>query len=290
MANNIAVTKEYIANLDEIYKKGALTQDLNSNPLDIKEGNVAGEYLVYKYSTDGLADYDRNSGYVQGDISGTWETIKSNYDRGRKFSVDQLDNKESAEIAFGRLLSEFTKKGSIPEGDAFTLATIANKANITKLAPKAFTKGKELRDEVITAMTKMDEDEVFQEGRILYITPTNYNLLFGEENTFNKDIFNLFSKIVKVPQTRFYSEIELKDGKGAKKEGGYAKKATTGKDMNFMIVQKDAVIKHVIHTASDIIPPELNPDADAYIQKYRINMLVYVYDNKVAGIALSTKP
>lgn len=289
MANTIAVTKEYIANLDEVYRRGSLTQDLNANPLKIRKGAIAGEYLVNKYKMDGLGDYDRNTGYVQGEIITEWETIKANYDRGRKFVVDVLDNEESAEVAFGELASQFVKHKVVPEGDAFTFATIASTNNITKLTPKSFTKGKDLRDEVITAMTKMDEDEVYPEGRILYVTPTNYNLLFGEENTFNKDIFDLFFKVVKVPQTRFYTEIELKDGKGAKKEGGYAKKATTGKDMNFMIVQKDAVIKTDIHIASDIIPPALNADSDGYIQKYRKHGLVYVYENMTAGIAISTK-
>ena len=45
---------------------------------------------------DGLADYSRNSGYVKGDVTLTNETVTFNYDRGRKFSVDNMDNEETA--------------------------------------------------------------------------------------------------------------------------------------------------------------------------------------------------
>ena len=43
-------------------------------------------------SMQGLGDYSRNDWYVKGDVTMTNETIKCNYDRGRKFYVDALDN------------------------------------------------------------------------------------------------------------------------------------------------------------------------------------------------------
>ena len=61
-------------------------------------GAKAGEFLIPKMSMDGLADYSRSSGYVKGDVSITYETKSCNYDRGRKFSVDAMDNEETAGI------------------------------------------------------------------------------------------------------------------------------------------------------------------------------------------------
>ena len=87
----------------------------------------------------------------------------------------------------------------------------------------------------------------------------------------------------------FYTVIELLSGAdGDESIGGY-KKATTGKDINFMIVEKSAVLKWPKHTASNIIIPDNNPDSDAYIQKFRKYGIVDVYDNKVAGIRVSAK-
>lgn len=59
-----------------------------------------------------------------------------------------------------------------------------------------------------------------------------------------------------------------------------------GRNINFMVVHKPAVIKHKKHTANNIITPEENQTSDAYMQKYRKYGLVEVYENKRAGIYL----
>ena len=92
-----------------------------------------------------------------------------------------------------------------------------------------------------------------------------------------------------MPQSRFYTAIDLKDGKTSGEEAGHYAKASAGKDINFMIVHKPAVIKFDKHTASNIIPASANPDADADISKYRKYGIVDVFANKVAGIYLSHK-
>ena len=288
MANNIQLTKSYLNLIDETYKKSAVTNVLNTTSLDIKAGARPNEYLVAKYNTSGLGEYSRNGGYTAGSVEVTWETIKADYDRGRKFSVDYLDNQESADIAFGRLAGEFLRRSVAPEGDAYTFAKIAAKDGITKLSATTYTDAKALRKDIIKAVTEMDELEVSPEGRILFITPTNYNMLYELEKTENTGIFETFETIVKVPQSRFYTAIELKSGKNGEEAGHYTK-ASDGKEINFLIVERSAVIKFDKHIASDIIVPANNADADAYIQKYRKHSLVYVYDNRVAGIALSHK-
>ena len=52
---------------------------------------------------------------------------------------------------------------------------------------------------------------------------------------------------------------------------GHYKKADTGKEINFMIVHKPAIIKFDKHTASNIIPALSNPHDNADIVKYRSN-------------------
>ena len=86
---------------------------------------VAGRWYIPKISMDGLADYSRNGGYVQGNVEITNETVKFNYDRGRKFSVDAMDNEETAGLAFGKLASEFIRTKAVPEMDAVRFASYA---------------------------------------------------------------------------------------------------------------------------------------------------------------------
>ena len=135
----------------------------------------------------------------------------------------------------------------------------------------------------------MDEDEVPEEGRILYATPTLINGVMALDTTKSREVLNSFSVVKKVPQSRFYTAIDLLDGKSSGEEAGHYRKASTGKEINFMIVHKPAVLKWDKHTTSPVIAPENNPNADAYISKYRKYGIVDVYKNKVAGIYLSHK-
>ena len=174
----IELSKQYVPLLDEVFKKASLTQDLNANQNLIRKGANANEILVPKLEMDGLADYSRNSGYTKGDVSLSYETRRFNYDRGRKFEVDTMDNQETEEVAFGMLAAEFMRTKVAPEADAFTFATIAGKTGISKIAAgAALADGAAVMTALKAALDKMDEDEVPEEGRLLYITPANLSAI-----------------------------------------------------------------------------------------------------------------
>lgn len=294
MANAITKFKTYIALLDEVYKQASLTADLDSDPTLVKAGANANEIIIPKISMDGLADYSRSSGYVQGDVTLTNETVTFNYDRGRKFSVDNMDNEETVGLAFGRLSSEFIRTKSAPEQDAFRFAIYAGTTGISKVSSGAtLSSGTDVLTALITAQNKMDEDEVSPENRILYITPTLYNLAINVDTTKSKAMLDGFAKIVKVPQSRFYTAIDLKDGttkgEGVDETAGGFAKATAGKDINFMIIQKSAVIQYPKHTVNKVVTPEDNQTDDSWLFFFRAYGLADVYENKAAGIYLHHK-
>ena len=114
MANSIALFKSYVAMLDEVYKLASLSSVLDGAAELAQQGANVNELIIPKISMDGLANYSRNGGYVAGDVTLTNETVKCNFDRGRMFSIDNLDNAETAGVAYGRLASEFirTKVGT----------------------------------------------------------------------------------------------------------------------------------------------------------------------------------
>ena len=290
MANSIALFKKYIDKLDEVYKQSSLTADLDADSTLVQAGANANEIIIPKLSMDGLGDYDRNSGYVQGDVTLTNETVKFNYERGRKFGVDRMDNAETAGVAFGRLGAEFTRTKATPELDAFTFAQIAGTTGISKATAGTYSTGADWLNALVTAESKMDNDEVSTEGRILYITPDGYNAIHAVDTNKSREVLESFSKIVKVPQTRFYTAIALYDGTTSGEEaGGFVKDSTNGKDINFLIVQKDAVIKYPRIIVNKVVSPDDNQQDDKWLFFYRAYGLVDVYDNKVAGIYLSNK-
>ena len=289
MPNTIALAKNYTSILDEVYCNASVTADLTSDNTMVRAGANANEIIYPQISVTGLGDYSRNSGYTDGSVNLEWKTAKFNYDRGTKISVDVMDNEESRDIAFTMAGAELMRTKVAPEADAFVFATLAGTTGISKATPATYADATEFLSALIEAKNKMDEDEVPEEGRILYATPTLMNGVMALDTTKSREILNSFTVKKKVPQSRFYTAIDLLDGKSPGEEAGHYKKATDGKNINFMIVHKPAVIKFDKHTASDIIPASANPDADADISKYRKYGIVDVYQNKVAGIYLSHK-
>lgn len=289
MSNSITLFQKYIDKLDEVYKQASVTADLDMDSTLVQAGANANEIIIPKMSMDGLGDYSRSSGYVAGDVTLTNETVQCNYDRGRKFTVDAMDNAETAGVAFGRLSAEFIRTRTTPELDAFTFATLAGTSGISKATAGTYSTGTDWLDALVLAQSTMDEDEVPAENRILYITPTGFNAIMAVDTTKSKEVMASFSKVVKVPQGRFYTAIDLYDGTtSGETAGGYVKDAS-GKDINFMIVQKDAVMKHPKHTVNKVVTPEANQSTDGWMFFYRAYGLVDVYENKVAGIYLSNK-
>lgn len=287
MANQIAKFKKYVALLDEVYQNAAKTAVLESDATLAKQGANANEIIIPKLDMDGLGDYDRNSGYVDGNVTMTNETVTFNYDRGRKFSVDNMDNEETAGLAFGKLAAEFIRTKVVPEQDAFRFAKYAELAGTKESG--TLSAGTDVLAALQAATSAMDDAEVPTENRHLFITPALLIAAQNVDTNKSRDILGAFASITKVSQSRFYTAIDLKDGKtGGEEAGGYAK-ATEGKDINFMIVEKSAILQFTKHNVNKAIPPEDNPDADAWIFNFREYGLADVYENKTAGIYLHHK-
>ncbi|MBR2255823.1 MAG: hypothetical protein IJ899_00470 [Blautia sp.] len=291
MANSIALAKQYVPLLDEVYKEASLTSELDGNPELVSQGANANELIIPKLSMQGLGDYSRNSGYVTGDVTMTNETVHCNFDRGRMFTIDTMDNQETAGLAFGRLAGEFIRTKVVPELDAFRFAMYAGTSGISKVDSGAtLSAGADVIAALRVAVSKMNEDEVPLDQRYLFITPTLFGLVQDLDTTKSREVLQNFAAIKQVPQTRFYTAITQYDGSSSGEEaGGYIKNASSGKDINFMIIHKPALIQFQKHIAPKIITPEQNQDADAWKFGYRNVGIADVYDNKVAGIYLHHK-
>lgn len=289
MSNVIELAKQYVPILDEIYKLASLTSDLDGAAELVSQGANANELIIPKLSMQGLGDYSRNDGYAKGDVTLVNETVTCNFDRGRMFNVDTMDNLETAGIAFGRLSGEFIRTRVVPELDAFRFASYAGTDGISKVDEGAtLDTGADVVAAVRSAINVMDEDEVPQEERYLYITPTLLGLVEDMDTTKSREMLKGFSKIQKVPQTRFYTAIKQLSGGSGEEDGGYTR-AAAGKDINFMIIHKPALIQFSKHVAPKIITPEQNQTADGYKFGYRHVAIADVYENKAAGIYLHHK-
>lgn len=296
MSNTISTFKNYIPLLDEVYAAASLTSVLDGAPELARQGVNANELIIPKITMDGLADYDRKSGYVAGEVTLTNETVTCNFDRARLFCVDTLDNEETAGLAFARLASEFIRTRVVPELDAFRLATYAGMQGIGAATPAAITTGADLLTALRAAINAMDEKEVPAEQRYLFITPSLLGLLEDLDLTKSTRVLERFEGVVRVPQTRMYTSITQLDGSSASQTGGgYIKTVASGsgdnavaagKNINFMVIHKPAVIQYQKHVAPKVITPEQNQTGDAWKFGYRNVGIADVYASKLAGVYL----
>ena len=291
MPNVIELAQKFVPILDEVYKNASLTAKLDGAAELVRAGANANELIIPMLDMQGLGDYSRNSGYADGDVTLTNETVKCNFDRGRMFNVDYMDNLETAGIAFGRLSGEFIRTKVVPELDAFRFASYAGVEGISKADGAALADGGAVIAALRAATNRMDEDEVPQEDRHLFITPTLHGMVQDLDTTKSREVLSRFASVTLVPQTRFYTAITQYDGSSEnEKAGGFVKDSANGLDINFMAIHKPAIIQFSKHVAPKIITPEQNQTADGYKFGYRHVAIADAYKNKRAGIYLHHKP
>lgn len=282
MPNTIALRKQYSTLLDEVYKLASLTSMLDGPNELVQQGANANEILIPKMSMQGLADYSKTTGYVAGDVTLEYETKKCTYDRGRMFTVDAMDNIESAGIAFGRLSGEFLRTQVVPELDAWRLASYAQITGVTTVGAD-LADGKAALAAIRAARSAIENSEANLATCYLFINPVLAGMIDDLDTTASKKAMEGFAGISKIPAGRFFDKIKL-NANGA---GGFAKD-TAGKAMNFIIVDKQAAIQFQKHTVSKIITPDQNQDADAWKFGYRTVGIAECKDNKKAGIYVHT--
>lgn len=282
MANAITLANIFVPVLDEVYKNESITSVLDGASDLARQGANYNELIIPKMTMQGLANYSKEKGYVAGDVTLTNETVKCNFDRGRSFVVDAMDDIETVGIAFGSLAGEFVRTQVIPELDAFRMAAYASASDIGK-AEADLTGGEDVVAAIRVAISAMDEAEVPMTDRHLFITPTLYGTIQDLDTTKSRAVLDRVT-VHEIPQTRFYTAItQAADG-----AGGYSKEGSA-KDINFMIIHKPAVIQFQKHAVPKIITPEMNQDADAWKFGYRNVGIADVYENKVKGIYLHNK-
>ena len=272
MANTINLVTKFQPLLDEVYKAASLTSDLENSAVKFDGTKTV---KVLKLTVPELGTYTRNSGYTAGDVTADWEAFTLTQDRGTEFSVDAMDDEETLNMTFGNASSEFIRRSVVPQVDAYRFAALA-KAEGIGTATAALATGDAAIKAINVAMTAMDEAEVPTEGRILYITPTLKRLIDELDSYKSKKCLEGISKIITVPQSRFYSDVTINDAGFAKADGAA--------NLNFIIVDPKAAFAVAKHKKLRVFDPDTNQKRDDYLFQYRLYHDAFVYPQKAAGI------
>ncbi len=298
MANSIELAKKYVPMLDEVYKKGSKTSILESPNVMVREGANVNEVLLPSITVQGLGEYTKDVGYgTSGDTNFSWDTYKLTQDRGRPLEMDRLDNNETMDLGVGAMTSTFIRSWVTPEIDAYRFAKMSSLAGNDV---EADLTSATVLPAIDTALATLGDAEVsVEDGAYMFVSYNVYTAMKNADQlTFN---FNTSGQdnisrevasydgipVIRVPQSRFYTEITLQDGATAGQEaGGFIKTAVTGRNINFMIVTANTVMPVVrlaqpkLHNPNDVV------GKDSWIFEYRLYHDIIIPKNKVNGVYL----
>ena len=291
--NSISLASRYLPILEEIYKAGSKSAILDTVQDRVRWDNDTHTFYLFETSMVGLGDYDRNDGYVRGDVTTNWRAYAPQWDRARQFLVDVADNMETMSMAFGTLAGEFMRTKVIPEVDALRFATYANGAAAANKQTESLSTSALTIASIDTATAAMDDEEVPYEGRILFVNPTTYKLIKGgitrmvmnddRDVNYNVEIYNDM-RVITVPSGRFNTTITLAQPDSHDDAGGYT---AAGDTINYMIIHPSAVMQAVKLATPRIFSPAVVQQANAWQYDFRQYHGAWVKYNKTNGIYVS---
>lgn len=245
-----------------------------------------------------LGNYSKANGYPKGGVTLNWETFTFKNDRGREFYVDKMDNMEAVGVPLLRTVGDYMREVVIPEKDAYAIAKIASKAGVQ--GTTGTLTNTNTKQAINAARVTLANKEVDEANMVLFINPDTLNNLeeqidrelrsgetaYGQRIKYYNNI-----PVIEVPPTRFYDKIDLLDGESTGEEdGGYKKHVASGtgdvagKDINFILMDKNAAFTLPKNNVTKVIDPETNQLRDGWTFQFRFYHETFVYDEKVDGI------
>lgn len=291
--NSISLASRYLPILDEIYKAASKTAVFDTLQDRVRWDNDTHTFYLFETDMVGLGDYDRNDGYVRGDVTTNWRPYAPQWDRGRQFLLDVADNMETFGMAFGTLAGEFMRTKVVPETDALRFATYANGAAAANKATETLSTSAATIASIDDATAALDDSEVPYEGRVLFVNPTIYKQIKGgitrmvmndDRNVnYNVDIYNDM-RVITVPSGRFNTQITLARPTAHDGPGGYT---AAGDTINYMIVHPSAIMQVVKLATPRIFSPAVVQEANAWQYDFRQYHGAWVKHQKTNGIYVS---
>ena len=297
--NTMQYASVFMTELDKQLVEKSTTGWMEDNAKQVQY-NGGAEVKIPKMTMSGLGDYDRNSGFVQGAVAVTYETRTLTQDRGRTFQLDAMDVDETNFAATaGNVMREFQSTKVIPEIDAYRyskiyeLAEAAGKANT--YTPAANSIFETLMNDITAVRDTAGECEEIviamsaKVAGMLDLAKGGTNVL--QSGYFEQGKAEIKVKeidgcpIIRVPSVRFKTAYTFLDG-AENTEGGFAA-AEGAKDINWIVMVKNAPVAISKTDVTRIFDPMTNQNANAWKIDYRKYHDLWIMDNGMDGMMVS---
>ncbi len=278
--NSIENAVRYSSELDKMFQQKSATGFFADNALATKFVG-AKTVIIPDVDFQGLADYDRDTGYTKGAITVSNTSYTMAMDRARSLQIDREDMDETgiANLA-GKILGEYVRTKVVPECDAYVLSKLGGlaltRSNIIEGdAEKPFEALCSLINEVQSVVGYDEELVAFVDGYMFaalqnsneiakLITVSDFKQ--GEVSLKVKSINGV--AIIPVVSERMKTAYSFGGD-------GFAPSANA-REIYMLVLPKTAA--HLVKKTENmrIFTPEQNIDADAYKFDYRIYYDVFV--------------
>ena len=294
--NTMEYASVFMTELDRQLVEKSTTGWMEENAQQVQY-NGGAEVKIPKMTMSGLGDYDRNSGFAQGAVAVTYETREMKQDRGRTFQLDAMDVDETNFAATaGAVMREFQSTKVIPEIDAYRYSKIyelaAAAGRTATYTPAKDTVFEKLMNDITAvrdAAGECTEIVVAMSAKVAGML----DLAKGGTNVLQSGFFSQGKAeikvkeidgcpIIRVPSARFQTKYTFMDGV-ENAEGGFAA-AEDAKDINWMVMVKQAPVAISKTDVTRIFDPMTNQNANAWKIDYRKYHDLWIMDNAMDGV------
>ncbi len=289
MPNTVNYATRFEQELKQKYTRELLSADLTTQNVVFTGAN---KIKIPYVTVSGYKDHGRNGGFNRGTVQNQFMEKTLGFDRDVEFFVDSMDVDETNQaLSAANITNTFVAEKAIPETDAYRFSKLYTEfAELGGTASTEALTTATVLDMFDTLMEEMDEDEVPEDGRMLYVTPHMYTLVKQAEKivrnldvtrdaVLNRHIRSLDDvKIKRIPSGRMKTAYDFTEG--------YVP-ATTAKQMNMILVHPQSVIAADKHSYINLWAPGSHTQGDGYLYQNRKYGDLFVIDTRVDGIKIN---
>jgi len=281
--NSIENATKYANELDRMFAQKSATGFFADNALSTKFVG-AKTVIIPDVDFQGLADYDRDTGFTRGAITVANTPYTMSMDRARSLQIDREDMTETgvANLA-GKILGEYVRTKVVPECDAYVLSKLGGLA-VSRCNTLNGNKTKPV-ETLINLINEVQSVVGYDEELVAFVNGYTYAAMMSSSDIsktisvtdFKQGDVNLKVKtlngvaIIPVVSERMKTAYEF-NSTGV---GGFTP-AEKAREIYMMVLPKRGA--HLVKKTENmrIFTPEQNLDADAYKFDYRIYYDVFV--------------
>lgn len=305
MANNLQYATIFQAELDKAAVEQATSGWMELNDKLVKY-NGGSEVKIPQLDMDGLADYDRQKGFVEGSVDLTWQTKQLTQDRGRQFTFDEQEvNDTNFVLTASSVMGEFQRTKVIPEIDAYRYSTLAALAAAKERAKYGYTPEETTILKALYTDLAAVQDVVGDDTPLIVTMATPVAALFDLNTSLGKTLsatdfkqgditlkvksINGQHPMIRVGSGRLKTKYVFNDGTTSGQAKGGFVPADDAQDINWIICPRSAPIAVSRTDKVRIFDPETFQKKRAWAVDYRKYHDLWVLENKMNAILVNIK-